>query len=45
MDREDGEFSWRLGLAREIGDFVPYVSAGTYFNPQVVNDLLKKALG
>jgi len=38
VDREDGEFSWRMGLAKEIGDFVPYVSAGTYFNPQVVND-------
>ncbi len=38
VDREDGEFSWRVGLAREIGGVVPYVSAGTYFNPQIVND-------
>ena len=38
VDRQDGEFSWRLGLAKEIGDAVPYVSAGTFFNPQVVND-------
>ncbi|MBP1806869.1 TonB-dependent siderophore receptor [Rubellimicrobium aerolatum] len=38
VDREDGEFSWRVGLAKEIGGVVPYVTAGTYFNPQVVND-------
>ncbi|WP_210528705.1 TonB-dependent siderophore receptor [Rubellimicrobium arenae] len=34
--REDGEFSWRMSLAREIGNAVPYVTAGTYFNPNVV---------
>ena len=38
LDRDDGEFSYRLGLAREIGGVTPYVTAGTYFNPQVVND-------
>ncbi|TNC60472.1 TonB-dependent siderophore receptor [Rubellimicrobium roseum] len=38
FDRQDDEFSWRLGLARELpGGFVPYASAGTYFSPQVVN--------
>ncbi len=38
-DRKDGEFSWRLGLAKELpGGITPYVSASSYFNPQIVND-------
>ncbi|RWR27650.1 TonB-dependent siderophore receptor [Sinirhodobacter populi] len=37
--RTDGEASWRIGLARTLANGVtPYVSASTYFNPQVVND-------
>lgn len=38
LDRTDGEFSWRLGFAKEMpGGFTPYVSASSYFNPQIVN--------
>lgn len=36
VDRQDGEFSWRLGLSRQIGAFTPYLTLGTYFNPQIV---------
>ncbi|WP_375687144.1 TonB-dependent siderophore receptor [Pseudooceanicola sp. LIPI14-2-Ac024] len=35
-DYTDGEFSWRIGLAREFENGVtPYVSAATFFNPLV----------
>ncbi len=34
--RSDNKWSWRLGLAHEFDNGVtPYVSASTYFNPQV----------
>ncbi|MCA2012090.1 TonB-dependent siderophore receptor [Cereibacter sphaeroides] len=36
VDRSDREFSWRLGLSRQIGAFTPYATLGTYFNPQIV---------
>lgn len=36
VDRTDRQFSWRFGLSREIGDFTPYLTFGTYFNPQIV---------
>lgn len=39
MDRNDGEFTWRFGLAKTLANGVtPYLSASTYFNPQIVND-------
>ena len=37
LDREDDAFSWRLALMRQVGDFTPYVTAGTYFNPQALD--------
>ncbi|MBL3701727.1 TonB-dependent receptor [Sulfitobacter sp. BDSS02] len=37
LDREDDAFSWRLVLMRQIGDFTPYVTVGTYFNPQALD--------
>lgn len=36
VDRTDTRFSWRFGLSREIGAFTPYLTLGTYFNPQIV---------
>lgn len=33
-DRSDDAFTWRVGLAKEIGSVTPYAVAGTYFNPQ-----------
>lgn len=45
LDRKDGEFSWRLGLAKELpGGLTPYVSASSYFNPQIVNDSAGNAI-
>lgn len=38
VNRRDREFSWRAGISKEIGAFTPYLTGGTYFNPQVVND-------
>lgn len=35
MVREDGEFTWRAALSRQIGSVTPYLTFGTYFNPQV----------
>lgn len=34
LDRKDEAFSGRVALAYDIGNVVPYVTAGTYFNPQ-----------
>ncbi|PZR00113.1 MAG: TonB-dependent siderophore receptor [Cereibacter sphaeroides] len=40
MTRDDTEPSWRLGLAKTMDNGVtPYVTASTYFNPQVVTDI------
>lgn len=37
--REDGETSWRLGLAKEFGNgFTAYASASSYFNPHMEID-------
>lgn len=36
LDTTDREVSWRLGLARELpGGVTPYVSAASFFNPQI----------
>ncbi|WP_018632529.1 TonB-dependent siderophore receptor [Neomegalonema perideroedes] len=38
-DRTDGEFSWRVGLAKELpGGLTAYASASTYFNPEIKAD-------
>ncbi|QDY70202.1 TonB-dependent siderophore receptor [Qingshengfaniella alkalisoli] len=38
-DRDNSEWSWRLGLAKELANgFTPYLSASTYFSPEVVTD-------
>lgn len=37
MDRRDNAFTWRVALARRMGDFTPYVTLGTYFNPQTLS--------
>ena len=34
LDRKDEAFSGRVALAYDFGNVVPYVTAGTYFNPQ-----------
>lgn len=45
-DREDGETTSRLGLAKELGNGITaYGSASTYFNPQVVTTLTGNAVG
>ncbi|WP_375257025.1 TonB-dependent siderophore receptor [Citreimonas sp.] len=36
LDRQDDAFTWRLALAREIGNVTPYATVGTYFNPQAL---------
>lgn len=39
VDRSDGEFTGRLGLAYAFANGVtPYASYATYFTPQIVND-------
>ena len=39
LSRNDTEASWRAGIAKTLwGDVTAYASAGTYFNPQIVND-------
>ena len=37
LDRRDDAFTWRLALAKRIGDVTPYVTVGTYFNPQTLS--------
>lgn len=45
-DRKDGETTWRLGLAKELGNGITaYGSASTYFNPQVVTTSAGNAVG
>ena len=45
-DRKDGETTWRLGLAKELGNgLTAYGSASTYFNPQVVTTSAGNAVG
>lgn len=40
LSRSDTEASWRVGLARVFDNgLTAYVTAGTYFNPQIVNDV------
>jgi iron complex outermembrane receptor protein len=39
LSRHDTEFSWRAGIAKAFPNgLTPYLTAGTYFNPQIVND-------
>lgn len=38
FDRNDSEFSWRVGLSHEFeGGFTPYVSYSSYFNPLITS--------
>ncbi|WP_426034990.1 TonB-dependent receptor domain-containing protein [Cypionkella sp. TWP1-2-1b2] len=40
LSRNDTEFSWRAGIAKVMPHGVtPYLTAGSYFNPQIVNDV------
>ncbi|MWD30170.1 TonB-dependent siderophore receptor [Aquicoccus sp. SCR17] len=34
LDRFDNALTWRAALSKRIGDVTPYLSLGTYFNPQ-----------
>lgn len=36
LSRTDDAFSGRVALSKKIGDFTPYATAGTYFNPQAL---------
>ncbi|MFX0547187.1 TonB-dependent siderophore receptor [Roseovarius sp. S1116L3] len=37
LSRTDDAFSGRVALSKQIGDFTPYATAGTYFNPQALS--------
>lgn len=37
LSRTDDAFSGRVALSKKIGDFTPYATAGTYFNPQALS--------
>ncbi|MEX1234515.1 MAG: TonB-dependent siderophore receptor [Roseovarius sp.] len=37
LSRTDDAFSGRVALSKRIGDFTPYATVGTYFNPQALS--------
>ncbi|GHC60322.1 TonB-dependent siderophore receptor [Neogemmobacter tilapiae] len=40
LSSHETELSWRAGIAKTLpGGWTPYLTAGTYFNPQIVNDV------
>ncbi|NPD15527.1 TonB-dependent siderophore receptor [Xinfangfangia sp. D13-10-4-6] len=43
LKRRDDAFTWRVALAKRIGDVTPYVTVGTYFNPQSLSEYSLRA--
>ncbi|RYH02526.1 TonB-dependent siderophore receptor [Salipiger sp. IMCC34102] len=43
LERDDEAFTGRVALAYDLGNVTPYVTAGTYFNPQALDTTTREA--